>query len=223
MFIQDYIGIAGIIGVGKTTLTTELGRKLDYKTAFEAVNGNPYLTDFYKDMDKYGAIMQIWLLNARLRQHKEFAAALSNGSIKGVVQDRTIWEDTIFAKMLYEQGRITQRDYNTYLDLFDNMIKDLVFPSVLVYLDCSVDTAMTRIKARGRAAEASITKEYITDLRDNYEQFVEQAKGAGMNVVRINWNKFQPVQWVIDNIEAHKLHENNFMRLVRPLRSISEK
>ena len=103
------------------------------------------------------------------------------------------------------------------------MIKDLVFPSVLVYLDCSVDTAMTRIKARGRAAEASITKEYITDLRDNYEQFVEQAKGAGMNVVRINWNKFQPVQWVIDNIEAHKLHENNFMRLVRPLRSISEK
>ena len=124
--------------------------------------------------------------------------------------------------MLYEQGRITQRDYNTYLDLFDNMIKDLVFPSVLVYLDCSVDTAMTRIKARGRAAEASITKEYITDLRDNYEQFVEQAKGAGMNVVRINWNKFQPVQWVIDNIEAHKLHENNFMRLVRPLRRSNE-
>jgi len=134
MFAEGYIGIAGTIGVGKSTLTTELAKALNFEPILEEVDGNPYLEKFYGDMKSFGTIMQIWLLNHRFRQHREFVARISLGKIRGVVQDRTIWEDTIFARMLnhHPDKVISDMDYNTYLDLFDNMVlRELVFSLLL--------------------------------------------------------------------------------------------
>src|SRR3954471_24830958 len=171
MFAEGYIGIAGTIGAGKSTLTVELAKALNFEPILEEVDGNPYLESFYKDMKGYGTMMQVWLLNHRFRQHREFGTRISLGRIRGVVQDRTIWEDTIFARMLNEHPDkiISDLDYNTYLDLFDNMVlRELVFPQLLIYLDCKPETAIKRIGTRGRSMEQGIQMEYLRMLKSNY-------------------------------------------------------
>src|SRR3984957_14542432 len=190
MFAEGYIGIAGTIGVGKSTLTQDLARALNFEPILEEVDGNPYLEHFYKDMKGYGTMMQVWLLNHRFRQHREFVTRISLGKIRGVVQDRTIWEDTIFARMLNEHPDkiITDLDYNTYLDLFDNMVlRELVFPQILIYLDCSPETAIKRISSRGRVMESAVSLEYLKMLKANYEQFIGEMEGAGVRILRIKW------------------------------------
>ena len=115
-----FIGISGIIGVGKSTLTQDLSERLGYATYNEPVKDNPYLEDFYSDMNRWGAMMQIHLLFRRFEQHQQIVW----NSEKGAVQDRTIYEDTIFARMLHEAGFIDQRDYDTYQGHF-NLMKRL--------------------------------------------------------------------------------------------------
>lgn len=223
MFAEGYIGIAGIIGVGKSTLTMELAKALNFEPVLEEVGGNPYLASFYGDMKKYGTIMQVWLLNHRFRQHREFVSRISLGKIRGVVQDRTIWEDTIFARMLnqHPDKLISDMDYNTYLDLFDNMVlRELVFPQLMIYLDCSVETAMARIKSRGREMEKTISADYLKSLQENYYQFIEEMEDAGVRVLRINWESYKPVSEVVRLVHEYSLRPSNFTKWVRPLRKL---
>lgn len=225
MFAQGYIGIAGTIGVGKSTLTTDLARALNFEPILEEVDGNPYLGQFYEDMKGYGTMMQVWLLNHRFRQHREFVARISLGKIRGVVQDRTIWEDTIFARMLnaHPDKIISDLDYNTYLDLFDNMVlRELVFPQILIYLDCKPETAMQRIEARGRIMEKSITLDYLKRLRENYEQFVAEMEQAGVRILRLEWETFQSISDVVRLVHEHSLKPSSFTKWVRPLRTAPE-
>ena len=226
MFAEGYIGIAGTIGVGKSTLTVELARALNFEPILEEVVGNPYLEHFYKDMKKYGTIMQVWLLNHRFRQHREFVTRISLGRIRGVVQDRTIWEDTIFARMLnaHPDKIISDLDYNTYLDLFDNMVlRELVFPQLLIYLDCNPETAMSRIRERGRGMEKSITLDYLRALKENYEQFVVEMEQAGVRILRLKWENFVPIPEVARLIHEYSLKPSTFTKWVRPLRRAPEK
>ena len=225
MFAEGYIGIAGTIGVGKSTLTTELARALNFEPILEEVDGNPYLENFYGDMKSYGTMMQVWLLNHRFRQHREFVTRISLGKIRGVVQDRTIWEDTIFARMLNEHPDkiISDLDYNTYLDLFDNMVlRELVFPQLLIYLDCRPEVAVERIHKRGRMMEQSIALEYLRMLKRNYEQFIQEMEQAGVRVLRLNWESYQPISEVVRMVHEYSLKPSSFTKWVRPLRRAPE-
>jgi deoxyadenosine/deoxycytidine kinase len=203
----------------------DLARALNFEPILEEVDGNPYLESFYKDMKGYGTMMQVWLLNHRFRQHREFVTRISLGKIRGVVQDRTIWEDTIFARMLNEHPDkiISDLDYNTYLDLFDNMVlRELVFPQLLIYLDVQPETAMKRINSRGRVMEQTVPLEYLRMLKQNYEQFVGEMEGAGVRILRIKWESFQPVSEVVRLVHEYSLKPSTFTKWVRPMRKAPE-
>jgi deoxyadenosine/deoxycytidine kinase len=221
MFAEGYIGIAGTIGVGKSTLTTDLAQALNFEAILEEVDGNPYLEKFYHDMKGYGTMMQVWLLNHRFRQHREFVTRISLGKIRGVVQDRTIWEDTIFARMLNQHPDkiISDIDYNTYLDLFDNMVlRELVFPQLLIYLDVRPEMAFQRIHARGRVMEQTITLDYLRALKENYEAFINEMQDAGVRILRIDWKEFMPISTVVKMVHEYSLKPSSFTKWVRPLR-----
>lgn len=178
-----FIGVSGIIGAGKSTLVSELSKATGWTATFEPVETNPYLDDFYADQERYGFAMQVFLLNERYRQHQSVVWGSKN-----VIQDRTIYEDPVFAKLLYDSGKMSSRDYETYKSLFTNMTNFLHRPDVIVYLDVSVDTAMKRIAARGRECEVGIPREYLEKLKAGYEHWIDTA-GKVIPILRIDWNE----------------------------------
>ncbi len=167
------VGIAGNIGVGKTTLTEKLAQRLNWQPYFESVIDNPYLNDFYQDLNRWSFNLQIYFLAHRFRSQKKIVEAGIHA-----IQDRTIYEDVeIFARSLYEQGYMDQRDYDCYRDLFNNMVPFLPKPDVIIYLNASVDTLMERIKMRGRDYEKSIDRSYIEYLNSAYQRWIDGARG----------------------------------------------
>lgn len=166
------VGIAGNIGVGKTTVTQRIADKLGWKPYFESVIDNPYLNDFYHDMKRWSFNLQIYFLAHRFRTQKEMIAAETSA-----IQDRTIYEDVeIFARSLYEQGNMSEKDYACYCDLFHNMVPYLPKPDVIIYLKASIDTLQQRIGLRGRDYEQSIPREYLEYLNGAYERWITRAK-----------------------------------------------
>lgn len=192
---QVIIGVSGIIGAGKSTLTEQLAEKLSFVKVSEPVKDNPYLPLFYQDMAKYGFSMQVFLLNHRFQQHQ----AMVWGT-KSSIQDRTIYEDVIFAKLLHESGDISDLDFTTYKGLFANMTNFLHRPDAIVYLDVSVDTAIDRIIQRGRECEKNIPRDYLEKLKKGYEDWLTEVDGR-IPVVRIDWNKYHSPEEVIEEVK----------------------
>jgi deoxyadenosine kinase len=193
---KHFIGVSGIIGAGKSTLTSQLSKELGFEMIEEPVKENPYLPLFYEDMLKYGFTMQIFLLGKRFEQHQ--------GMIWGrhsAIQDRTIWEDVIFAKMLHEAGNMTDLDFNTYQTLFESMTNFLRRLDIIVYLDVSPETALKRIHLRGRECEKSIPLEYLKALKKGYEDWLTHMEKE-MTVIRIPWDEFKTTEYVIEQIQA---------------------
>jgi deoxyadenosine kinase len=207
VFGNIFIGIAGMIGAGKSTLATALGQHLGIETYFEPVADNEYLADFYRDTAKYSFAMQVYLLNRRFQQHQEI---IWRG--KSAVQDRTIYEDSIFAKMLAKTGLMDERDYRTYVDLFRNMSNFMCKPSVIIYLDVSPESSAERIRMRSRDVESKIPLDYLQALHEGYEEFVNSISKV-IPVIRIDYERFATAEEMAEVIKREYL-DASFLRQV---------
>lgn len=202
-----FFGIAGLIGAGKSTLTAHLAETLGYKAAFEPVETNPYLSDFYADIPRWAFNMQIFLLTHRFAQHQEIVWDPAHRAGSGVVQDRTIYEDTIFAKILYRDGLISQRDYDTYSNHFSLLKRYLVYPDALIYLRTTPEIARTRITSRGRPFEQDMPLDYLQKLHDGHEEYVAEMSRY-TTIVTVNWDEFRPTTHVIERIQEELVAAN---------------
>ena len=165
---RTFCAVAGNIGSGKSTLTSLLAERFAWRPYYEHVEGNPYLADFYQDMQRWAFHLQVYFLSKRFQHHQEILA-----SPISVIQDRTIYEDAeIFARNLHENGRIDARDHENYRELFDTMVQFLEPPDLLIYLRTSVPILIERIRARGRDYERAIPAEYLAQLDRHYEDWI---------------------------------------------------
>jgi deoxyadenosine/deoxycytidine kinase len=167
--MKKFVAIAGNIGVGKSTLVKMLCDEMGWDPFYEPVTENPYLADFYKDMSAWSFHSQIFFLTHRLRSHFQLAQHLNS-----VVQDRSVYEDAeIFARNLFLQGHIQQRDYQTYRELYETAVQFLPPPDLVIYLRASVTTLLNRIASRGRDYERKIAPEYLDSLNNLYENWID--------------------------------------------------
>jgi deoxyadenosine kinase len=202
-----FIGIAGMIGAGKSTLATALGDHLEIDAYYEPVADNEYLADFYRDTARYSFAMQVYLLNRRFQQHQEI---IWRG--RSAVQDRTIYEDSIFARMLAQTGLMDERDYRTYVQLFKHMSNFMCKPSVIVYLDVSPESSFERIQMRSRGVESGIKLEYLRALHQGYEEFVHGISKV-VPVIRVDYERFATAEEMAETIKREYLHAS-FLREV---------
>lgn len=162
--MKHFVAVAGNIGVGKSTLVNLLSNRLGWQPFFEPVGENPYLADFYADMAAWSFHSQIFFLTRRLLSHRKLIDHPTS-----VIQDRSVYEDAeVFARNLFLQGNMQERDYKTYQDLYLVLTRFLPPPDLVVYLRASVDTLMKRIEQRGRDYERKIKPEYLQRLNDLY-------------------------------------------------------
>tara|TARA_B100002052_G_scaffold221823_1_gene203854 strand:+ start:57 stop:662 length:606 start_codon:yes stop_codon:yes gene_type:complete len=177
-----HIAIAGNIGAGKTTLTKLLAKNYKFKKQLEDVVKNPYLDDFYNQMERWSFNLQIYFLNSRFRQVKEI-----HDKNKNVIQDRTIYEDAnIFAPNLHAMGLMTNRDFENYRSLFDLMEKNVAAPDLLIYLRSSIPNLVSQIHKRGREYENSISIEYLSRLNERYEAWIHNYKKGPLLIIDID-------------------------------------
>jgi len=163
-----FIAIAGNIGTGKTTLTNMLSRRFGWEAHFEVVADNPYLSDFYDDMSRWSFPLQIFFLNHRFKAHQRVTEGANSA-----IQDRSIYEDAnIFARNLYEQKLMSERDYRNYLDLYQSMIAFLSPPDLVIYLKKSLPKLKEQITLRGRDYEKNIPDDYLANLNRYYDDWM---------------------------------------------------
>jgi deoxyadenosine/deoxycytidine kinase len=166
--MKKFVAVAGNIGVGKSTLVAKLCAKLGWTPFFEPVAENPYLADFYKDMQAWAFHSQIFFLTHRLHAHHQLALYPASA-----IQDRSVYEDAeIFAHNLFLQGHIRPREYQTYRELYQTLVEFLPPPDLVLYLRASVPTLITRIQMRGHDYERTIPEDYLTSLNNLYETWI---------------------------------------------------
>lgn len=197
-----HIAIAGNIGSGKTTLTGLLAKHYKWEAQLEDVVDNPYLDDFYNQMERWSFNLQVYFLNTRFRQMLQIRK-----SGKDIIQDRTIYEDAhIFAPNLHAMGLMTNRDYENYKSLFDLMESLVQGPDVLIYLRSSIPNLVSQIHKRGREYENSISIDYLSRLNERYEAWIHgynKGKLLIIDVDKLNFvDKPEDLGHVINTIDA---------------------
>lgn len=193
-----FVVVAGNIGSGKTTLTKKLSERLGWKPHFESVQDNPYLADFYADMNRWSFPLQVYFLTHRFNTHKQIESLTASS-----VQDRSIYEDAnIFARSLFDQGKLDKRDYENYKNLYESMIQYLSPPTLMIFLKRSLPRLKERIYQRGRNYEQSIPSEYLASLNNYYDEWYQ------------NYNLGKSL--IVDTDELDFLeNEEHFNRLVK--------
>jgi deoxyadenosine/deoxycytidine kinase len=198
-----HIAVAGNIGSGKTTLTGLLARSYGWEAQFEA-DENPYINDFYEDMERWSFNLQIYFLNKRLNGIVSIKQARNT-----IIQDRTIYEDAcIFAPNLHAMGLMSTRDYHNYRSLFDLMMSLVAPPDLTIYLKASVPTLVNQIQKRGRDYEAGIRIDYLSKLNERYNEWIGSYKGKKL-IIDVDVIKFdetpEDLNLVINKVDA-ELH-----------------
>jgi deoxyadenosine/deoxycytidine kinase len=181
-----HVAIAGNIGSGKTTLTTLLAKHYNWEPHFEDVDENPYLNDFYNEMQRWSFNLQIYFVTSRFSQVKEI-----HDNKKNVIQDRTIYEDAyIFAPNLHAMGLMTSRDFENYFSLFNLIDSYVKAPDLLIYLRASVPTLVNQIQKRGREYENAIRLDYLKRLNERYEAWISTYDKGKLLIVDVDSNNF---------------------------------
>ena len=204
-----HIAIAGNIGSGKTTLTGLLGKHYKWECQFEDVDENPYLMEFYNDMQRWSFNLQIYFLNSRFNQILDIRENKMD-----VIQDRTIYEDAyIFAPNLHSMGLMTTRDFENYFSLFSSMEKFIQPPDLLIYLRATVPALVNNIQKRGREYEDSIRLDYLKRLNERYEAWISTYDKGKLLIIDVDSNAFHENQEDLGKIinaidgEIHGLFE----------------
>lgn len=197
-----HVAIAGNIGAGKTTLTKLLAKHYKWEPHFESVEENPYLDDFYGEMERWSFNLQVYFLNSRFRQILEI-----HESGKNIIQDRTIYEDArIFAPNLHAMGLMPNRDYQNYDSLFNLMERLVTPPDLLIYLRASISTLVGQIHKRGRDYENSISIDYLSRLNERYEAWITKYTKGKLLIIDVDnldfVDKPEDLGSIIDKIDA---------------------
>lgn len=197
-----HVAIAGNIGAGKTTLTKLLAKHYKWDPHYESVDENPYLDDFYGEMERWSFNLQIYFLNSRFRQILELRE-----SGKNIIQDRTIYEDAhIFAPNLHAMGLMTNRDFSNYSSLFELMENLVTPPDLLIYLRADIQTLVGQIHKRGRDYENSISIDYLSRLNERYEAWISKYAKGNLLIIDVNNLDFvknpEDLGSIIDKIDA---------------------
>lgn len=197
-----YIGVAGNIGCGKTTLTRMLANHYGWTPNYESVTFNPYLEDYYKDIPRWSFNLEVYFLEQRLKDL--FRIAHSEGTI---VQDRTIFEGVyVFVANNHDQGNLSDRDFATYMDIFESMVSLVKAPDLMIYLRSSIEHLVHQIQKRGRDYEQGMSLEYLGGLNERYERFIgEQYKGKVLVIDADNLdfeNRPEDFEMITDRIDA---------------------
>ena len=182
-----HIAVAGNIGAGKTSLSTRLAKQFGWEVHYEDTTNNPYLSDFYDDMQRWSFNLQIYFLNSRYQQILQ----IRSGD-KTVIQDRTIYEDAyIFAPNLHEMGLMGRRDFENYFTLFKNMSSQVSPPDLLIYLQASIPTLVKHIHNRGRIYEGSMSLDYLKRLNQKYDEWIENYKEGPLLIISADEMDFE--------------------------------
>lgn len=198
-----HIAIAGNIGSGKTTLTTLLARHYGWTPKFEAVDFNPYIDDYYKDIRRWSFNLEVYYLKHRFRDLLEIAQ-----SEKTVIQDRSIFEGVyVFTANNRAMGNLSERDFNTYMELFEQMTSMVKYPDLMIYLRASVPHLVANIQKRGRDYEQSIQLDYLENLNMRYEDFIKNKYKGKVLTVEVDdmdfLNNPRDFAAIVDRIDAH--------------------
>lgn len=174
-----HIAIAGNIGSGKTTLTTMLAKRYGWEPRYESVEYNPYLDDYYKDIKRWSFAMEVFFLKERFKDLLEISQSENN-----VIQDRTIYEGVyVFTANNYAMGNLDERDYETYMELFEDMTDAVRYPDLMLYLQASVSHLVANIEKRGRNYEQRMPLDYLVNINKRYEDFIQnQYKGRVLTI-----------------------------------------
>lgn len=191
-----HIAVAGNIGSGKTTLTGLLSKQYGWDAHYEDVDDNPYLNDFYEDMQRWSFNLQVYFLNSRLNQILNIRK-----SGKTVIQDRTIYEDAyIFAPNLHSMGLMSTRDFENYFTLFNLMTSLIQPPDLLIYLRATVPTLVNQIQKRGRDYENSIRLDYLKRLNERYEAWIGSYNLGNLLIIDVDNLNFTEVKEDLSSI-----------------------
>jgi hypothetical protein len=198
-----FVAVAGNIGAGKSSLARLLGGRFQWKPYFESVDDNPYLSDFYADMSRWSFHLQIYFLANRFKCHKEIVE-----SSESVIQDRSIYEDAeIFARNLFDIGKMTERDYTNYVSLFHVMMEYLKPPDLMIYLRANVDTLAKQISKRGRDFEQGIQRSYLETLNKLYEDWITRYKLGPLLIIESDdldfVNNKTDLDYILTSVKDH--------------------